>query len=439
MSGEANRTVTHEALAGERAGARLCRLVSHGLRQSAVTLDQLVFSAITFALQLVIAPNASAAEFGVFSLVAIVQIGLWHLGRGVASEPLLVSRVVDEHAHTRIRGAAATALCLGLAGGVACLAAGAAVTGMARSLLLIQALATPFTAVLDHSRYVNFARKQGRRALSLDGSWLVLFLATTGVYTVLADLDVLSGYLLWALTAIPVAIVAAFRTGTPLALRDVPGWITSQRDLIPGFVIDAAYLAAGTSAVFALTAWLIGLEELGLLRKALIPVTALIVLFIGIGTSMLAHLAGRPQTEVIRAPALVTGLSAAVCVLCAVLTLLAPAELLSAVLGNPWSRLQPLVLILFLYAFLQTAGQLALIAVKSSGRAWLGPAVRTVQFGTELALVAALGLAFGVIGVAIGMIVSWFAAVLLAWTGLLTHRRGPKRAAEVEGLPNASG
>ena len=35
----------------------------------------------------------------------------------------------------------------------------------ARTLLLIQAFASPFTAVLDHSRYVNYAKQKPMRAL----------------------------------------------------------------------------------------------------------------------------------------------------------------------------------------------------------------------------------------------------------------------------------
>ncbi|MEU4739885.1 hypothetical protein AB0G02_05385 [Actinosynnema sp. NPDC023658] len=399
-------------------------LAGTAVRQSAVTIDQLVFSAITFAVQLIAAPVSTDAEYGVFSLVAIVQIGQWYLGRAVAAEPLLVSKAVANGDARGVRGAAATSLLLGVAVGVVCLVVGLLMSGPARTLLLIQALASPFTAVLDHGRYVSYARQRPFRALVLDGSWLVLFLAAVGVTVLTGELDATSTYLLWALSAVPVAAVGAWLTGGPFAVDAVRGWLRDRRSLLPGFLIDAVYLTAGTWATFGVTAWLVGLDGLGVLRKALVPVTALTVLFIGISNALLAHLAGRSAREVVRAPMLVSGLAAVVSLVFAGLTLLAPADLLTAALGTPWEGLRPVVLVLLAYAFLLATAQTALVAGKASGRAWLGPRVRTVQFITEIALVATLGLLLGVIGVALGMAVAWLTAAALAWGGLLGHRTG---------------
>jgi hypothetical protein len=397
-------------------------LAGTAVRQSAVTIDQLVFSAITFAVQLVAAPVSTDAEFGVFSLVAIVQIGQWYLGRAIAAEPLLVSKAVANGDARGVRGAAATSLLLGVAIGLVCLVVGLMLDGPARTLLLIQALASPFTAVLDHGRYVSYARQRPLRALALDGAWLVLFLGAVGVTLLVGELDASSTYLLWALSAVPVAAACAWLTGGPFGFGAVRGWLRDRRSLLPGFLIDAVYLTAGTWATFGVTAWVVGLDGLGLLRKALVPVTALTVLFIGISNALLAHLAGRSAREVVRAPMLVSGLAAVVSLVFAGLTLIAPDDLLTAALGTPWDGLRPIVLVLLAYAFLLATAQTALVAGKASGRAWLGPRVRTVQFVTEVALVALLGVWLGVIGVALGMAVAWLTAAALAWGGLLGQR-----------------
>ncbi|WP_033436166.1 hypothetical protein [Saccharothrix sp. NRRL B-16314] len=397
-------------------------LAGTAVRQSAVTIDQLVFSAITFAVQLVAAPVSTDAEFGVFSLVAIVQIGQWYLGRAIAAEPLLVSKAVANGDARGVRGAAATSLLLGVAIGLVCLVVGLLLDGPARTLLLIQALASPFTAVLDHGRYVSYARQRPFRALALDGAWLVLFLGAVGVTVLVGELDASSTYLLWALSAVPVAAACAWLTGGPFGFGAVRGWLRDRRSLLPGFLIDAVYLTAGTWATFGVTAWVVGLDGLGLLRKALVPVTALTVLFIGISNALLAHLAGRTAREVVRAPMLVSGLAAVVSLVFAGLALIAPADLLTAALGTPWEGLRPIVLVLLAYAFLLATAQTALVAGKASGRAWLGPRVRTVQFVTEVALVALLGVWLGVIGVALGMAVAWLTAAALAWGGLLGQR-----------------
>lgn len=396
-------------------------MVSTGISQSAVALDQLVFSAITFAVQLVAAPVTTDAEFGVFSLIAIVQIGQWYLGRAIGAEPLLVAKTVGSNDTRGVRGAAAASLLVGVAISVGCLVVALFVSGPARTLLLIQAFASPFTAVLDHSRYVNYAKQKPVRALFTDASWLVLFLAAVGTTILVGELNATGTYLLWALACVPLTLVAVALTGTPLAFGAVKDWVRSRRALLPGFLIDAVYLTAGTWATFGVTAVVTGLDGLGLLRKALVPVTALTVLFIGISNSLLAHLAGRTPREVVRAPMLVSAAAAVVSGMAALLTLVLPSGLMSTALGTPWDGLRPVVLLLLVYAFLLATAQTAMVAAKASGRAWLGPRVRTVQFVTELTLVASLGWWLGVIGVALGMTVAWLVAAGLAWGGVLRH------------------
>ncbi|MGM1061128.1 hypothetical protein [Saccharothrix sp. Mg75] len=400
--------------------AGLRALAATGVRQSAVAIDQLLFSAITFAVQMVAAPVSTDAEFGVFSLVAIVQIGQWYLSRALAAEPLLVSKTVgDDRAR---QGAAATSLALGLLVGVGCLAVGLALDGPARTLVLVQALASPFAGLLDHARYVAYARGAAVKALGLNAAWLLLFLGGVGGVALVGALGASSTYLVWALGCVPVAVAAVLLTGSPFAFGAVRSWLRDRRDLLPGFLIDAVYLTAGTWATFGVTALVTGIDGLGLLRKALVPVTALTVLFIGISNALLAHLAGRPAREVVRAPMLVSAGAAAVSAVFALLALVAPADLMTAALGTPWDGLRPVVLLLLAYAFLLATGQTALVAAKASGRAWLGPRVRTVQFVSEVALVAVLGLWLGVVGVALGMTTAWLVAAVLAWAGVLRHR-----------------
>jgi hypothetical protein len=363
------------------------------------------------------------AEFGVLTLVMMIQTGQWYVGRALASEPMVVTRTAAAGEPDRLRGPAATALGLGLVVGLAAMGVGLALDGPARTLLLIQAVASPFLAVLDHSRFVTYGRGRPLQALALDGAWLVLFgLGVTGV-AIFGGSTGVTAYLVWAASGIVVSLVAVMRTGSPLALGRIRGWIVEQRKLIPGFLIDATYLAAGTYATFAVAIWAVGLDDFGLLRKAFTPVTALTVLFVGIGNAMLAHLAGRSPREVIRTPAKVLVLAAAISAVCAVAVLLAPAGLMTSVLQTDWAKVLPLVLILLVYAFLLASGQTAMVAAKATGKAWLGPRVRTAQLACELVLVATFGLWFGVTGVATGMATAWLIAAGLAWQGLLRHAK----------------
>jgi Na+-driven multidrug efflux pump len=143
---------------------------------------------------------------------------------------------------------------------------------------------------------------------------------------------------------------------------------------------------------------------------------------------MLAHLAGRSPREVVRTPVKVLFLAAAISAVCAVAVLLVPAGLMTSVLHTDWAKVLPLVLILLVYAFLLASGQTAMVAAKATGRAWLGPRVRTVQLACELTLVATFGLWLGIVGVAVGMVTAWLVAAALAWHGLLRNARSDEAA-----------
>lgn len=412
------------------APSRLRSLLARAGGQSLVTIDQLVFSAIAFAVQAAAIPVSTDAEYGIFTLVMMAQTGQWYIGRALASEPMLVSRTAASGDPKTLRAPAATALALGLFIGVCSLIVGLMLDGTARELLLIQAVASPFVGVLDHARYVSYGKQRPLLAVCLDMGWLLVFVAAAVTFALVDHLDVTRTYLLWAITGVLASFVAVALTGAPFALRAVRGWIRDQRKLIPGFLIEALYLAAGIYATFGMAIWATGLDEYGLLRKALTPITAMTVLFIGIGNAMLAHLAGRSAKDVVRAPAVVSLLAAGVSALGMLVVVVLPADLMSTLLKADWGRLEPVVLILLVYALLLASGQTAMVAVKASGRAWFGPRVRTIQLVCELALIALLGVRYGVVGAAIGMTLAWVIGAAIAWFGLIRNARADSRKVE---------
>jgi hypothetical protein len=346
---------------------------------------------------------------------------------------MLVSRTAASDDPETLRGPAATGLTLGLLVGLCSLVVGLTLEGPARDLLLIQAIASPMLGVLDHARYVSYGKQRPLLALGLDAGWLTLFVAAATAMALGGRLDVVSTYLLWAATGVAVSLAAVVLTGSPFALHAVRGWLVEQRRLIPGFLVDAVYLAAGIYATFGMAIWATGLDGYGLLRKAMTPITALTVLFVGIGNALLAHLAGRKAREVVRAPAIVSLLAAGVCAVAALVVLVLPADSMGAVLHANWKALEPVVLVLLVYAFLLASGQTAMVAAKASGRAWVGPRVRTIQLCCELALIALLGTRFGVIGAASGMALAWAVGAGIAWIGLARHARANSPVPEATG------
>lgn len=411
-----------------RAPSWFRRLVDRAGYQSLVTVDQLLFSAIAFVVQAAAIPVSTDAEYGIFTLVVMVQTGQWYIGRAIASEPMLVSRTAAATDPKALRPPAATALTLGLVIGVCSLLVALFLDGTARDLLLIQAVASPFLGVLDHARYVGYGKQRPLVSLVLDGGWLLAFAATAATFALADHLSPTRTYAMWAITGILATLVAVALTGGPFSLGSVVGWIKEQRKLIPGFLIDALYLAAGIYATFGMAIWATGLDGYGLLRKAMTPITAMTVLFVGIGNALLAHLAGRSAKDVVRAPAIVSLLAAGVCVAGMLVVVVLPADFMSGLLKADWSTLEPVVLVLLVYALLLASGQTAMVAAKASGRAWVGPRVRTIQLACELALIALLGTQFGVIGAATGMALAWAIGAAIAWIGLTRHARADNAA-----------
>ncbi|SDJ20873.1 hypothetical protein SAMN05192558_109361 [Actinokineospora alba] len=410
---------------GSNPRSALRTLIDRVGRQSLVTADQLVFSAVAFAMQAAAIPVSTGAEYGIFTLVMMVQTGQWYIGRAIASEPMLVSRTAGDE---RSRGAAGSALALGLAVGIGSLIVGLFLDGTAQELLFIQAAASPLLGALDHARYVGYGRDRPLIALGVDGVWFGLLVAALVTVALVDELTPTRVYLLWAATGVLMSAVAIRLTGSPFAFGSVRRWLSDQWRLIPGFLVDAIYLAAGIYATFGMAIWATGLNDYGLLRKAMTPITALTVLFVGIGTALLAHLAGRSAKDVVRAPALVTALAAIVCAVSALIVLVLPADLMGTLLKADWSTLEPVVLFLLVYAFLLASGQTAMVAAKASGRAWVGPRVRTIQLICELALIALLGTQFGVVGAACGMALAWGVGAGIAWVGLTRHARADRAA-----------
>jgi Na+-driven multidrug efflux pump len=131
----------------------------------------------------------------------------------------------------------------------------------------------------------------------------------------------------------------------------------------------------------------------------------------------------------VRAPAIVSLLAAGVCAVGMLIVVVLPSDLMSTLLKADWPTLEPVVLVLLVYALLLASGQTAMVAAKASGRAWVGPRVRTIQLVCELSLIALLGTRFGVIGAASGMALAWAIGASIAWIGLTRHARADNEKA----------
>jgi len=252
----------------------LQRLAKGRLGSLAITLDQLAFSAAAFLLQFAGAHSSGNAAFAGFSLVTLIQTGQWYLSRAAASETVLVGR------HLQGSGAAVaaqrsmdTALLIGFVGSAVCLGGAALTDGPLRWLFLMQVVASPIAAVFDHSRYLLLASGRAVHAFLLDTLWTLTMLVAVAALLVTGNLTPVAVFLSWGLALVVPTAIGFKLTGVKLPVpgRQLRAWFDQNRKLVPGFLVDAAFLTFGIYVTFAVI-WLVtGDENLGLFRKALIP------------------------------------------------------------------------------------------------------------------------------------------------------------------------
>jgi hypothetical protein len=406
------------------------RLAKGRLGNLAITLDQLAFSAAAFLLQFAGAHSSGNAAFAGFSLVTLIQTGQWYMSRAAASEPVLVGRHLHgSGAATAAQRSMNAALLIGLVGSLVSLAGAAVSDGPLRWLFLMQAVASPVAAIFDHARYLLLASGRAVHALLLDAVWTVTLLVAVAVLLVSGDLTLVTVFLSWGLALVVPTAIGYKLTGVrlPVPGRELRAWIGQNRNLVPGFVADAAFLTFGIYVTFAVV-WLVtGSDNLGLFRKALIPVTVLNVVMMGITTVLLTHLTQRAhRATTLKVPMLATVAGGLVALVGVLIMLVAPANLIETLFSASWAQMRPLVFVLMLYGFMQLVTMNAVTFAKSHGKSWVGPRVRAVEAIVEVTLVGVFGSLFGIIGVPWALVAAWGLASPIAWRAALASRAEPE-------------
>ncbi|HTI28148.1 MAG TPA: hypothetical protein VL652_44610 [Kutzneria sp.] len=408
----------------------LQRLAKGRLGSLAITLDQLAFSAAAFLLQFAGAHSSGNAAFAGFSLVTLIQTGQWYLSRAAASETVLVGR------HLQGSGAAVaaqrsmdTALLIGFVGSAVCLGGAALTDGPLRWLFLMQVVASPIAAVFDHSRYLLLASGRAVHAFLLDTLWTLTMLVAVAALLVTGNLTPVAVFLSWGLALVVPTAIGFKLTGVKLPVpgRQLRAWFDQNRKLVPGFLVDAAFLTFGIYVTFAVI-WLVtGDENLGLFRKALIPVTVLNVVMMGITTVLLTTLTQRAhRATTLRVPMLATVGGGIIALIGVLIMLVLPTNLMELLFNASWDQMRPLVFVLMLYGFMQLVTQNAVTFAKSHGRSWVGPRVRGFEAVVEVTLVGVFGSLFGIIGVPWALVAAWGLASPIAWRAAMASRAEPE-------------
>jgi O-antigen/teichoic acid export membrane protein len=384
--------------------------------------DQAMSSITNFAVNIYIARDLGAVQYGAFSLAYVTFGFALNASRGVATDPLLVrfsgvSRPVWRRA---IKACTGTAILVGLVMGAIVLGVGARLGGAAALAFLALGLTLPGLMLQDSWRFSFFALGRGSQAFLND------MIAAIVLFPALIFLR-LTGHanVFWFVTAWGMANTAAALVG-PLQARALPRlslagrWLSQHRDL------GLRYMAEGTtnSGAIQLRTYslgiILGLASLGYLQAASTLMGPLQILVYGMGLVALPE-AARILRNSPRHMPLFCGLLSAGLVLIGfvwgiALVVLMPRGLGQWLLGPLWRPVYPLVLPTAFY-FMGMCASVgagtwlhALAAARRSLRAAILNSVALLTF--SLAGAVEGGLTWSVRGAAVG---TWIGAVLAWW------------------------
>ena len=196
-----------------------------------------------FAVNIYIARELGAVQYGAFSLAYVTYSFALNASRGLATDPLMVRfSYTDQPTWRRAVGdCTGTAAVVGLVTGACVLAAAAVLGGSTGLAFLALGLTLPGLMLQDSWRFAFFARGRGSQAFLNDVIWLAALLPALVVLRSAHLVNVFWSVLAWGSAATVAAAVG------PLQARVLPrptrvwGWLSRQRDL--GF----RYMAEGTA------------------------------------------------------------------------------------------------------------------------------------------------------------------------------------------------
>jgi O-antigen/teichoic acid export membrane protein len=274
------------ALVPRRLAAVPWRLASQaGRRLGWGVADQAVSSITNFAVNIYIARELGAVQYGAFGLAYVTYGFALNASRGLATDPLLVrfSGMNLPVWRRAVRSCTGTAALVGLALGACVLAAAVLLSGTTRLAFIALGLTLPGLLLQDSWRYAFFALGRGSQALLNDVIWAVAMVPALVVLKLTGHANVFWFVFAWGAAATAAAAIGPLQARVVPGLSRAAGWLWRQRDLGP------RYLAEGTSNSGAVQlrtyglGFILGLMPLGYLLAANTLMGPLQILIYGMG------------------------------------------------------------------------------------------------------------------------------------------------------------
>jgi O-antigen/teichoic acid export membrane protein len=203
-------------------------------------VDQAVSSLSNFVLGLYVARTFGAGGLGAFSLALVTYSLVLNAARGAATDPLLVrfsgaARRPWRHATASATG---TALLVGAAAGMVCLAAGLLLPAPVGGAFLALAVGLPGLMLQDSWRFAFFAAGRAKSALVNDVVWTLLLLVALAALARVGGGSVVRCLLAFGATASLAAIVGAVQARVLPRPSAAFAWISEHRQLCWRYVTE---------------------------------------------------------------------------------------------------------------------------------------------------------------------------------------------------------
>jgi O-antigen/teichoic acid export membrane protein len=384
--------------------------------------DQAVSSITNFAVNIYIARELGAIQYGAFALAYVTYGFALNASRGLATDPLLV-RFSATDLPTWRRAVAActgTAVLVGLAAGACVLGAAALLGGTARLAFLALGLTLPGLMLQDSWRFAFFALGRGSQAFLNDMIWAGVLLPALIFLRLTGHANVFWLVFAWGASAAVAAAAGPLQARVVPRLQGAAGWLSRHRDLGVRYLAEGTVNSAATQVRTYSVGIILGLAALGYLQAASTLMGPLQILIFGMGLVALPEAARilrrSPRHMSLFCALLSAGLILLGLVWGVALLIALPRGLGHLLLGSIWRPTYPLVLPTALYFMGQCAGFGAgiwLHALAAARRSLRASLLNTAAY-VSLALVGAVeGGALGSIrGAAVG---SWIGALLCWW------------------------
>ncbi|MET9900682.1 hypothetical protein [Streptomyces sp. NPDC006446] len=308
--------------------------------------DQAASSMTNFAVGIYVARSLGVTAFGVFGLAWVTYGVVLSVSRGLATDPLVVrfSGVPDASWRGAVARSSGTALGVGVAIGLACLAVGLALGGSVGPAFACLGVMLPGLLLQDAWRYAFFAAGTGRKAFVNDLVWGV---ALVPAMVVAARVGSVAAFVLaWGVSAAVAAAYGCLQSGIRPRMTGARGWLREQRDL------SYRYLAenVGVSGASQLRAYglgaIVGVGAVGAVRGAELLLGPFLAVLMGLSLVTVAEAARvlRRAPHRLATFCLLLGAGQAVAALLwGAALLLVPDRLGAFVLGDVWSSASGLI------------------------------------------------------------------------------------------------